>query len=642
MSPSILWQQTVDPRGLSGTSEVAEFSPDARYIAAGAADGKLRFYSSSGQKLWEAQFNNNTGTSGEIESIAFSPNGQYIAAGGNVGGVKIYQASNGQLLRSLSASEVDGMAWSPNGQLLAFANGNSVNVYNTSDWSRRYSFSTGGATNSIEFTKDSQSIISAGSSRRVYINRASDGTQIRSFTAAASGGSVKSVRLSPDGDLIATANGKDTSFSVFRLDGTLVSRVDIPNDAYIVESLAWSPDGKSLVVGGGGGDGTRSTSALRVYRTSDWRLVQNVQGHAQGIEYIDFAPDGTILTSSEDGSIIRWTAPSGDAATPLPSPTPTPAPAPIPTPTPTPPSPINGTGNGLYGEYFNNTDFTNAAVKRTDSTVNFNWGSGSPDSTVGSDTFSVRWKGQIQPRYSEEYTFYTSTDDGVRLWVNGQQIVNNWRNQSTKTTSGKIRLEAGQRYDIQLEYFDNTGNAISKLEWSSGSQQREVIPQSQLYSGAASTQALNLGSPSPSPTPTTATAQTITVEAENITQLTGFRQEAVSSASGGKVISFNDGAANEQGTASFDFTGVQGRYNIVVGYFDETDGVASASLSVEDQTVSSWQFNQSLGSSSTSSSNLTSHTIANVTLAPGDTIGLKGIENNTEHVRIDKLTFVPV
>jgi hypothetical protein len=261
---------------------------------------------------------------------------------------------------------------------------------------------------------------------------------------------------------------------------------------------------------------------------------------------------------------------------------------------------------------------------------------------VAADTFSVRWTGQIQPRFSEEYTFYASTDDGVRLWINGQQVINNWVNQSVKTTSGKIRLEAGQRYDIRLEYFDNTGNAVSKLEWSSASQSREVIPQSQLYSGAASTQALNLGSPSPTPTPTTATAQTVTVEAETITQLTGFRQELVSAASGGRVISFNDGAANEQGTATFDFTGVQGTYNIVVGYFDETDGVASAAVKVEGQTVSSWQFNQSLGSSSTSSRNLTSHTIANVALAPGDTIQLMGIENNTEHVRIDKLTFVPV
>ncbi|MBD2462568.1 PD40 domain-containing protein [Oscillatoria sp. FACHB-1407] len=642
MSPSILWQQTVDPRGLAGTSEVAEFSPDARYIAAGAGDGKLRFYTSSGRELWVAQYSSPTGgKTGEIESLAFSPDGQYIAAGGNSSGVKIYRATDGQLVRSLSGSDVDGMAWSPNGQLLAFANGTSVNVYNTSNWSRRYTYSSGGSTNSIEFTQDSQYLISAGSSRRVFINRTSDGVQIRSFTAANSGGSVKSVRLSPDGTMVATANGNDTSFSVFRLNGTLVTRVDVPDSIGIVEAVAWSPDGKWLVVGGGGSDGTQSNSTLRTYRTSDWRLVQTVQGHAQGIEYIDFAPDGTILTSSEDGSIIRWTSPTGDSATPLPSPTPTPAPAPAPAPTPTPPTPINGTGNGLYGEYFNNMDFTNAAVKRTDATVNFNWGTSSPDSSVGSDTFSVRWTGQIQPRFSEEYTFYASTDDGVRLWVNGQQVINNWVNQAVKTTSGKIQLTAGQRYDIRLEYFENTGNAVSKLEWSSASQPREVIPQSQLYSGAASVQALNLGSPTPSPTPT-GTPQTVTVEAENITQLSGFRREAVSVASGGNVISFVSGASNEQGTATVDFTGMQGRYNIVVGYFDETDGVASASVSVEGQTVSSWQFSQSLGSSATSSGNLTSHTIANVALAPGDTIQLRGIEHNGEHVRIDKLTFVPV
>src|SRR4029453_18618114 len=76
-------------------------------------------------------------------------------------------------------------------------------------------------------------------------------------------------------------------------------------------------------------------------------------------------------------------------------------------------------GTGLSATYFDNADFTGAAVSRVDPTVNFSWGSGSPASAIGVDTFSARWTGQIEAPYTGAYTFYTVSDDGVRLWVNG-------------------------------------------------------------------------------------------------------------------------------------------------------------------------------------------------------------------------------
>ncbi|MFN6482014.1 MULTISPECIES: PA14 domain-containing protein [unclassified Nostoc] len=141
-----------------------------------------------------------------------------------------------------------------------------------------------------------------------------------------------------------------------------------------------------------------------------------------------------------------------------------------------------GNGNGLKGEYYDNKDFTNLKQTRTDATVNFDWGGGSPDPSIGADTFSVRWTGQVQAKYSETYNFYTTSDDGVRLWVNGQQIINQFVDQSATEYSGSIALVAGQKYDIKLEYYDNNYSAVSKLSWSSSSQTKEIIPQSQLYS----------------------------------------------------------------------------------------------------------------------------------------------------------------
>ncbi|QKQ75896.1 PA14 domain-containing protein [Nostoc sp. TCL240-02] len=155
----------------------------------------------------------------------------------------------------------------------------------------------------------------------------------------------------------------------------------------------------------------------------------------------------------------------------------------------------NGNGNGLKAEYYDNIDFTNLKQTRTDATVNFDWGLGSPDSSIAPDTFSARWTGQVQAKYSETYNFYTTSDDGVRLWVNGQQIINQFVNQSATEFSGSIALVAGQKYDIKLEYFENTVNAVSKLSWSSASQTKEIIPQSQLYSTPLQT-TITLGSPS--------------------------------------------------------------------------------------------------------------------------------------------------
>jgi glucose/arabinose dehydrogenase len=151
---------------------------------------------------------------------------------------------------------------------------------------------------------------------------------------------------------------------------------------------------------------------------------------------------------------------------------------------------VLSTGDGLRGEYYDNQDFTNLKLTRVDQTVNFDFGSGSPNPSIGVDTFSIRWTGKVEAKYNENYTFYTTTDDGVRLWVNGQQVINNFRDQPTTEVSGNITLEAGKKYDIRLDYYDKAGKAVSKLAWSSASQIKEIIPKSQLYSPGSPTATL--------------------------------------------------------------------------------------------------------------------------------------------------------
>ncbi len=144
------------------------------------------------------------------------------------------------------------------------------------------------------------------------------------------------------------------------------------------------------------------------------------------------------------------------------------------------PPPIGG-GTGLRGDYFDNADFTGTRVRRVDPVVSFDWGGGSPDPAIGAEQFSARWTGQVQPRFSESYTFFTTTDDGGRLWVNNQLIIDRWQDQGPTEWSGVIALQAGQLYDIRMEYYENGGGAAAYLRWSSPNTIYETIPSAQLY-----------------------------------------------------------------------------------------------------------------------------------------------------------------
>ena len=106
----------------------------------------------------------------------------------------------------------------------------------------------------------------------------------------------------------------------------------------------------------------------------------------------------------------------------------------------------SGTGTGLSATYFSNANLSGTSVARIDRVVDFVWGAASPAPGIGAETFSVRWTGQVQPQFTETYTFYTLSNDGVRLWVDGQRLVNNWTHHGTTENRGTIKLIGGQRY----------------------------------------------------------------------------------------------------------------------------------------------------------------------------------------------------
>ena len=149
-------------------------------------------------------------------------------------------------------------------------------------------------------------------------------------------------------------------------------------------------------------------------------------------------------------------------------------------------------GGGVRGDYYRGMNFENLVLTRLDPQINFNWGDpGSPDASVGDDNFSVRWTGEVEAPFTETYTFFTNSDDGVRLWVNGQQLVDDWENQSATENSGTIDLVAGQVYGIVMEYYEDGGGAVAELRWASPSTPKQLIPQ------AALSPPVKAGSPNP-------------------------------------------------------------------------------------------------------------------------------------------------
>lgn len=134
---------------------------------------------------------------------------------------------------------------------------------------------------------------------------------------------------------------------------------------------------------------------------------------------------------------------------------------------------------GLKAEYFDDQEFRKPRLVRYDPILNFQWGLGAPDPSVNVD-FAARWTGRLEPKYTEVYTFQTHAEDGVRLWIDGRQIINKWEDAPPYLQEANIPLQAGHKYDIRLDYHNKMGEAILRLRWSSPSQRKEIIAASQL------------------------------------------------------------------------------------------------------------------------------------------------------------------
>lgn len=174
------------------------------------------------------------------------------------------------------------------------------------------------------------------------------------------------------------------------------------------------------------------------------------------------AHNGVSLSDSDVAQLVAYLQQIGGQETTAPSP------------------PASGTG--LTGRYYNNTELSGApALVRTEA-VSFKW-TGSPGPGVNANSYSVRWTGEVEAPVSGKYRFRTGTNDGVRLWINGVQVFDNWTQQSTllTNTTPLITLTAGVRYTITMEFFEAGGTGVARLRWRVPGAAWVPIPQNRLY-----------------------------------------------------------------------------------------------------------------------------------------------------------------
>ncbi len=137
---------------------------------------------------------------------------------------------------------------------------------------------------------------------------------------------------------------------------------------------------------------------------------------------------------------------------------------------------------GLWGEYFNNRHLEGEPVfQRLDSMVDFKWGIGPPiflndtqkerneekdeDERLNQDNFSVRWTGFIQPPKTGPYSFVVATDDGIRVYLDDQLVIDNWWSHDVEYQYSIQNLVAGRKYKLKLEYYEEIGGARMSFGW---------------------------------------------------------------------------------------------------------------------------------------------------------------------------------
>jgi len=146
----------------------------------------------------------------------------------------------------------------------------------------------------------------------------------------------------------------------------------------------------------------------------------------------------------------------------------------------------DGGSHGLKAEYFANPNLRGEPqLVRVDKEVQFDWASASPGAGIPADNFSARWTGKFIGKETVEGMLGASSDDGVRLWIDGEKIIEDWTDHAERTTSVPFRFEVGREYDVRMEFYEHGGGAYASLGWDIGPNRIQIAAETARRSDAA-------------------------------------------------------------------------------------------------------------------------------------------------------------
>ena len=135
-----------------------------------------------------------------------------------------------------------------------------------------------------------------------------------------------------------------------------------------------------------------------------------------------------------------------------------------------------GQGIGLLGFYFSNTNLAGPAYARLDPGIDFDWVIDPPAPRISKANFSALWLGHVEAPVAGDYSFFITTDEGARLFLKNDYMVERSGKLDTTDSSMTLFLKAGERLQLRMEYFHSAGNGRAKLSWSGPGIPKAAIP----------------------------------------------------------------------------------------------------------------------------------------------------------------------
>jgi WD40 repeat protein len=484
------------PTGIS----CAAFSGDGTRIATGSDDRTTRVWDArTGKQLLTL-----TGHGAGVYSVAFSPQGHQILTGSDDHTAMLWEASTGKKLRTLKghATLVRCVAFSPDGkQLLTGGDDNIVKLWDGATGRELRAFpGQVYTTASACFSPDVRRVVTAWPGNQVTVWDATTGRTVTTLSGHAA--VVRSVAFSPDGKRLVTGSADQTvkvwDIALGRELLTLKSHPAGVVAAYSPGNdhlLAWSEDQTVSVWRAASPEQTATWSSaelgagarLAVLRTQaerEQREQTELQAAEQGglwsraLPFLDRllqaepsnaslrlrrARAETLIAAAqaaqadylvgarlgphagyqqEVGGLTRQKA-----------------------------APVVPQRRGLVGEYFRSKTGvpgppppTERLLARIDRKIDFDWGVGSPGPAVPGDWFQARWTGWLRAPAPGLYLLQVESNDGVRLWIDAQPLIDDWSNHAPTRSDGLVYLEAGW-HRLRVEYYEGPGTASIRLRW---------------------------------------------------------------------------------------------------------------------------------------------------------------------------------